>query len=75
MTCARDARLTTDDRAELLATAEESLDPLAHLTASLLDVSRLQAGALAVFLRPAVSRGLAEAMAARWNRRRLRAAG
>ena len=38
---------------ELLATAEESLDLLAHLTASLLDVSRLQAGALAVFPRPA----------------------
>jgi two-component system sensor histidine kinase KdpD len=49
----RDARLTADDRAELLATAEESLDLLAHLTASLLDVSRLQAGALAVFPRPA----------------------
>jgi two-component system sensor histidine kinase KdpD len=50
---ARDARLTADDRAELLATAEESLDLLTHLTASLLDVSRLQAGALAVFPRPA----------------------
>jgi two-component system, OmpR family, sensor histidine kinase KdpD len=49
----RDARLTTDDREELLAAAEESLDLLAHLAASLLDVSRLQAGALAVFPRPA----------------------
>ena len=48
-----DARLTADDRAELLAAAEESLDLLAHLAASLLDVSRLQAGALAVFPRPA----------------------
>jgi two-component system sensor histidine kinase KdpD len=48
----RDARLTADDHAELLATAEESLDLLAHLVASLLDVSRLQAGALAVFPRP-----------------------
>ena len=47
-----DARLTADDRAELLAAAEESLDLLAHLAASLLDVSRLQAGALAVFSRP-----------------------
>jgi two-component system, OmpR family, sensor histidine kinase KdpD len=45
--------LTADDRAELLATAEESLDQLAHLAASLLDVSRLQAGALAVVPRPA----------------------
>jgi signal transduction histidine kinase len=49
----RDARLTADDREELLATAEESLDLLAHLAASLLDVSRLQAGTLAVFPRPA----------------------
>ncbi len=38
---AGDARLTTDDRADLLAAAEESLDRLAHLAASLLDVSRL----------------------------------
>jgi two-component system sensor histidine kinase KdpD len=50
---AGDARLTTDDRADLLAAAEESLDRLAHLAASLLDVSRLQAGARAVFPRPA----------------------
>jgi two-component system, OmpR family, sensor histidine kinase KdpD len=49
----RDVCLTADDRAELLAAAEESLDLLAHLAASLLDVSRLQAGALAVFPRPA----------------------
>jgi two-component system, OmpR family, sensor histidine kinase KdpD len=48
-----DARLTAEDREELLAAAEESLDLLAHLAASLLDVSRLQAGALAVFPRPA----------------------
>ena len=50
---AGDARLTTDDRADLLAAAEESLDRLAHLTASLLDMSRLQAGGRAVFPRPA----------------------
>ena len=49
----RDARLTAADREELLATAEESLDLLARLVASLLDVSRLQAGALAVVPRPA----------------------
>src|SRR5262249_5769249 len=42
-----------DDRDELLATAEESLDQLTRLVASLLDVSRLQAGAPAVFPRPA----------------------
>ena len=47
------ARLTAADREELLATAEESLDLLAHLAESLLDVSRLQAGAPSVFLRPA----------------------
>jgi two-component system sensor histidine kinase KdpD len=34
------------DRAELLATADESLDRLAALVANLLDMSRLQAGAL-----------------------------
>jgi two-component system, OmpR family, sensor histidine kinase KdpD len=45
----RDARLSAGDREELLAAAEESPDLLAHLAASLLDVSRLQAGALAVF--------------------------
>jgi two-component system, OmpR family, sensor histidine kinase KdpD len=50
---AGDARLTTDDRADLLAAAEESLDRLAHLTAGMLDMSRLQAGARAVFPRPA----------------------
>ena len=37
-----------DDRAELLATADESLDRLAALVANLLDMSRLQAGALGV---------------------------
>jgi two-component system sensor histidine kinase KdpD len=48
---AGDVRLTADDRADLLA-AEESLDRLARLAASLLDMSRLQAGARAVFPRP-----------------------
>lgn len=38
------------DREELLATAEESLGTLSFLVTSLLDVSRLQAGALAVSL-------------------------
>jgi two-component system, OmpR family, sensor histidine kinase KdpD len=48
-----DVPITADDRDELLATAEESLDQLVRLAASLLDVSRLQAGAQAVFPRPA----------------------
>lgn len=38
------------DRAELLATAEESLGTLSSLVTDLLDVSRLQAGALAIAL-------------------------
>jgi hypothetical protein len=49
---AGETRLTADDRADLLAAAEESLDRLAHLAASLLDVSRLQAGARAVLPLP-----------------------
>ena len=48
-----DIELTADDHDELLATAEESLDQLTHLLASLLDVTRLQAGALPVFPRRA----------------------
>jgi two-component system sensor histidine kinase KdpD len=40
------------DRAELLATADESLDKLTRLVGNLLDMSRLQAGALSVFCRP-----------------------
>jgi two-component system, OmpR family, sensor histidine kinase KdpD len=49
----KDIEWTADDHAELLATADESLDKLAHLVDNLLDMSRLQAGALAVFPRPA----------------------
>jgi two-component system sensor histidine kinase KdpD len=40
------------ERRELLATAEESLDRLIRLVENLLDVSRLQAGAVSVFVRP-----------------------
>ncbi|MCL2584387.1 MAG: DUF4118 domain-containing protein [Streptosporangiales bacterium] len=40
------------DTEELLATADESLDRLAHLVENLLDMSRLQAGALSLFPRP-----------------------
>jgi len=58
---AGDARLTTDDREDLLAAAEESLDRLARLAGGLLDVSRLQAGARAVFPRPADLGGIVAA--------------
>ena len=44
----KDVTFTDDDRAELLATAAESLDRLARLVSNLLDMSRLQAGALGV---------------------------
>ena len=48
-----DLQLSAEDHDELLATADESLGQLSQLLASLLDVSRLQAGALPVFPRPA----------------------
>lgn len=44
--------LPAAQREELLATAAESLDSLAELVTNLLDVSRVQAGALAVTLAP-----------------------
>ena len=47
-----DLLLTELDRAELLETAEESLESLTSLVLNLLDVSRLQAGALGVKLAP-----------------------
>ena len=50
------------DRGELLATADESLDKLTRLVGNLLDMSRLQAGALSVFAAPT---GLDEVVAAR----------
>ncbi|GIH27162.1 sensor histidine kinase [Acrocarpospora phusangensis] len=43
---------SAEDRAELLATADESLARLDRLIANLLDMSRLQAGALGVSLQP-----------------------
>jgi two-component system sensor histidine kinase KdpD len=43
--------LSAGDRAELVATAEESLSALTKLVTDLLDVSRVQAGVLAVSLR------------------------
>ncbi|HEV2242831.1 MAG TPA: DUF4118 domain-containing protein, partial [Streptosporangiaceae bacterium] len=45
----RDVQWAEEDRNELLATADESLDRLTHLVDNLLDMSRLQAGALSVF--------------------------
>jgi two-component system sensor histidine kinase KdpD len=43
-----DVAFSADDRAELLATAEESLQRLELLVENLLDMSRLQAGALSM---------------------------
>ncbi|WP_261571251.1 DUF4118 domain-containing protein, partial [Frankia gtarii] len=50
--CSAEAVLSRDERDELLATADESLDRLTRLVENLLDMSRLQAGALSVFPRP-----------------------
>ena len=47
-----DVTWTEDEREELLATADESLDRLARLVANLLDMSRLQAGLLGVAAEP-----------------------
>ncbi|GGM16569.1 ATP-binding protein [Dactylosporangium sucinum] len=47
-----DVSFSRADREELLATAEESLDKLTRLVTNLLDMSRLQAGALALSLQP-----------------------
>lgn len=47
-----EGRLSDADRAELLATADESLQTLTRLVTDLLDVSRVEAGVLAVSLRP-----------------------
>ena len=43
---AHDVHFSDDDRDELLATADESLDQLVRLVENLLDMSRLQAGVL-----------------------------
>jgi two-component system sensor histidine kinase KdpD len=48
----KEVTLSEPDRAELLETANESLDSLAELVTDLLDVSRLQAGVLGVTLEP-----------------------
>jgi two-component system sensor histidine kinase KdpD len=46
-----DVELSADDRTELLRGADESLDKLAGLVANILDVSRLQLGAIPVVRR------------------------
>jgi len=55
-----DVQWSDEDRDELLAAADESLDRLAHLVDNLLDMSRLQAGAMSILPRPA---GLDEVVA------------
>ena len=47
-----DVKLSRSDRAELLATADESLIALGALVTDLLDATRLQAGVIGVALRP-----------------------
>ncbi|WP_405731657.1 DUF4118 domain-containing protein [Streptomyces sp. NBC_01537] len=49
-----DVEFSDEDRDELLATAEESLSKLNRLVDNLLDLSRLQAGALTLHLQPTV---------------------
>lgn len=53
-----DIQWDAEDYAELLATADESLDKLTRLVENLLDMSRLQAGAMSVFPRPADLAGI-----------------
>ena len=48
----REVTLSDEDRSELLETADDALDRLAALVDDLLDLSRLQAGALPVRTRP-----------------------
>ena len=50
--------LSPEDRAELLATADESLSTLAALVTDLLDVSRVEAGVLAISLTPVDAAGM-----------------
>ncbi|MEV0133163.1 ATP-binding protein, partial [Dactylosporangium sp. NPDC050688] len=58
-----DVEFSAEDREELLATAEESLDRLNLLVENLLDMSRLQAGALGLHTRPvSVADAVAEAV-------------
>lgn len=54
---ASEGQLSEEDRRELLATADESLATLSILVTDLLDVSRIEAGALAVSLAPVDTAG------------------
>jgi two-component system sensor histidine kinase KdpD len=47
-----DIEWTGDERAELMATAKDSIERLDRLVANLLDMSRLQAGALGIHTQP-----------------------
>ena len=67
-----DITWTGDERAELVATASESLERLHRLVANLLDMSRLQAGVLGVYSEPLA---LEEIIPASWMISGRRAAG
>jgi two-component system sensor histidine kinase KdpD len=59
----RDVEFSDTDRDELLATADESLDRLVRLVENLLDMSRLQAGALGMAPQPlSVAEAVAKAV-------------
>lgn len=60
-----DTSYTLDDQSELLAAIEEETDHLTRLVADLLDVSRLEAGALALHKRPQDLTELVEAVVRR----------
>lgn len=55
---AADGHLSDDDRRELLETADESLATLSALVTDLLDVSRVEAGVLAVSIQPVDAAGV-----------------
>ena len=58
-----DVHFSDDDREELLATADESLDRLVRLVENLLDMSRLQAGALGLNPQPiSIAEAIAKAL-------------
>ena len=64
-----DVNWAAEDHDELLATADESLDRLTHLVDNLLDMSRLQAGALSLFPRRPAWKRSCPARWTTWTRR------